>query len=381
MRTKVTIRVATAQTQDIRSMVSTNGKVEPIDDFQAHSPAPGVVAKLYVSVGQKVTVGQELVAMDDNDARSRLATARANLTEAQATYSNMKSGGTQDELLSERSDAAAAQAQLSESNKALAALQALQAKGAASANEVASAQEKVKESQAKLNGLKARKTGRYGGTDFSAQEAQIANAQESVRAAEQALAGVDVKSPINGTVYSVPVAQYDFVQGGEPLLNVADLTKLQVRAYFDEPEIGKLSAGQPVKIVWDAKPGVAWHGHILQAPTTIITYGTRNVGECIISVDDAKGDLLPNTNVTVTVTTQEKRGVLSIPREALHTDGTSSYVFKIVDGHLKKTAVQVGVVNLTLVEITGGLAEGDKVALGATTEAELTDGLEVKVQP
>jgi HlyD family secretion protein len=170
---------------------------------------------------------------------------------------------------------------------------------------------------------------------------------------------------------------------GDTLLDVADLNHLQVRAYFDEPEIGNLAVGQAVKIVWEAKPNSVWHGHIVQAPTTIIQYGsTRNVGECVITVDDAHGDLLPNTNVTVTVTTLEKFNVLSIPREALQTDGpSSSFVYKIQGDTLVKTSVTPGVVNPTRVEIVKGLQEGDEVAMGSLTDAELHDGLRVKVKP
>jgi HlyD family secretion protein len=208
----------------------------------------------------------------------------------------------------------------------------------------------------------------------------VAQAQAALHAAEAGLAGVDVRAPFAGTVYAIPVSQYDFVNAGDALLDVADLTKLQVLAYFDEPEVGKLAIGQPVTIVWDAKPGMVWHGHIFEAPTTIINYGTRNVGECLITVDDAKGDLLPNTNVTVRVTTKQHKDVLSVPREALHTVGTTNYVFKIVDNKLVRTPVTVDVVNLTRVEITSGLSDGDKVALGAKTDEELSDGLHVKVQ-
>jgi HlyD family secretion protein len=153
---------------------------------------------------------------------------------------------------------------------------------------------------------------------------------------------------------------------------------MQIRAYFDEPNIGVLAAGQAVKIVWDAKPDQTWHGHISRAPTTVITYGTRNVGECLITVDDARGDLLPNTNVTVTVTTSQRFNVLSIPREALHTDG-GDYVYRIVNGKLVRTPVQVGVVNLIRAEIKKGLNEKDTVALSATTNRELSNGLEVKI--
>ena len=189
----------------------------------------------------------------------------------------------------------------------------------------------------------------------------------------------NIRSPLSGTVYSIPVSAFDFVPAGEDLLDVADLNRIQVRAYFDEPEIGKLAVGQAVKIVWDAKPNQSWHGHISRAPSTVITYGTRNVGEAIITVDDAHGDLLPNTNVTVTVTTSQRFNVLSVPREALRTEGASDYVFRVIAGKLVRTPVQVGVVNLTRVEITGGLTEKDTVALSATSNRDLSHGLAVKI--
>jgi HlyD family secretion protein len=181
-------------------------------------------------------------------------------------------------------------------------------------------------------------------------------------------------------VYALPVTQYQFVPAGETLVQVANLRKLQVRAYFDEPEIGQLKVGQPVTIAWAAKPNDLWHGHVVAVPTTIITYGgTRNVGETLISVDDADGVLLPNTNVTVTVLESKHENVLSLPREALQTSGRNNYVFRIVGDRLVKTPVQVGLQNNDRFEIVGGLDKGELVALGAVTEVELTDGLRVKV--
>ena len=377
----VAITVAQVQYQDIRSTVSTNAKVQPIEDFQARASAPGVVAKLFVQVGQKVVKGQELLQMDDSEARNRLAGAQASLTSNEATLKNMQSGGTQDELLSEKADLASAETQESQAASALAALRILQAKGAASPNEVAAASQKLQSAQARVADLKARRSGRYGSTDLTTQQAQLANARVGVQTAEAALSNVDIRSPLAGTVYYIPVAQYDFVGAADALVNVADLTRLRITAYFDEPDIGKLKVGQSVRIVWEGKPNEEWHGHVQIAPTTVISYGTRNVGECIITVDDANGDLLPNTNVTVTVTTQQKAHALSVPREALHTEGPTSYIYKVVNNHLQKVVVQVGLLNMNLVEITAGLNEGDTVALGATTEAELSDGLEVKAQP
>ena len=224
------------------------------------------------------------------------------------------------------------------------------------------------------------KGARYSTDDLRAQKAQVAEAQAAVNAAQSAYAGVDVRAPFAGTVYALQVTQYQFVAAGETLVQVANLRKLQIRAYFDEPEIGQLRVGQPVTIGWQAKPNQLWHGHVMEVPTTIITYGgTRNVGECLISVDDADGVLLPNTNVTVTVTELEHKNVLSLPREALQTQGMNNYVYRILGDHLVKTPVNVGLSNNERFEVTGGLNEGDLVALGATSEVELTDGLRVKV--
>jgi len=378
-RDLVGVRVAIVDHQNIVSSVSTNGKVEPIEEFPAVATAPGVVAKVYVDVGQKVKEGQLLLKMDDADTVAKIATANAALHSAEATLHDVDQGGSQDERIGFSGDLSRAQQQQQQASNDLAALKALQQKGAASGSEVASAEQRLLTAQSSVKGLETRSTQRYSATDHSRAQAQLADAKASLAAAQAAYANDNIRAPFAGTVYSIPVSNYDFVPAGENLLDLADLNRIQVRAYFDEPEIGKLAAGQPVKIVWDAKPTQTWHGHISRAPTTVITYGTRNVGECIITVDDARGDLLPNTNVVVTVTTSQRFNVLSVPREALHTEG-GDFVFRVVDNRLVRTPVQVGVgVNLTRVEILSGLTEKDTVALSAVNNRELTNGLPVKI--
>jgi HlyD family secretion protein len=375
----VDVRTSPVTHQNLISTISTNGRVEPIDFFQAHAPGPGVVKKIYVSVGQRVKAGDLLVKMDDSDTVARVASARSSLSTAESNLHDLSQGGSQDERLAMAGDLSRAELQQQQAAKDLAALKQLQQKGAASAAEVVAAEQRLQAANTTLEGIQNRRTQRYSATDRSRAEAQLSDAKAAVGAAEAGYRAANIRSPLSGTVYSIPVSTYDFVPAGEDLLDVADLNHIQVRAYFDEPEIGKLAVGQAVKIVWDAKPNQAWHGHISQAPSTVITYGTRNVGECIITVDDAREDLLPNTNVTVTVTISQRFNVLSVPREALHTEGANNFVFRVVDGKLLRTPVQVGALNLTRVEITGGLTEKDTVALGATSNRDLTNGLAVKV--
>lgn len=378
----VTVEVAKMERHDLTRTKSTNGRVVPLEDFEAHAPMPGVINQVYVQLGEKVRSSQELMRMDDSMARKDLATAKAALATSEAALKAMEQGGSQDERLTETADLNTAKTQVKQETEAVSALQKLQTQGAASANEVASAQQRLQTAQARVAQIQQRQTNRYSESDLAAQKAQVAEAKAAVNAAQTVLSGVDIRAPFAGTVYAIPVRQYEFVQAGETLIQVANLKKLQIEAYFDEPEIGLLKEGQSVTIKWGAKPEKEWHGRIVQAPTTIIAYGgTRNVGECLISVDDANDDLLPNTNVTVTVTELRHEDVLSLPREALHTEGGTDFVYRVIDGRLVKTPVVVGVTNLTRFEILSGLNQGDIVALQATSESDLSNGLRVKVKP
>jgi len=377
----IRIRVAQVERQDLTSTLPTNGKVEPTDDFEPRAPVSTSVERVFVRMNQDVSAGQELVLLDDSDARKGLTAGMATLAQAQDTLRNMEAGGTSAELATQTSELSEAQAQLRNSQQALDAMQKLQAQGAASASEVAAGQQRVDAAKMKIAGVQSQKTSRYSSADIATQKALVAQAQAEVSAAQSVLGGVNVRAPFAGTIYSLPVTPLGLVNAGDVLVAEADLKHMLVHAYFDEPEIGKLANGQAVKIVWSAKPNLAWHGHIVQAPTSIIEYaGTRNVGECLISIDDNHGDLLPNTNVTVTVTLQQKYNVLSLPREALHTDGASNYVYRVVDGRLVKTAIVPGAVSLTRFEVVSGLSGGDTVALGTTSDTEMKDGLRVKIQ-
>ena len=362
-RDRVVVRTAIVERASIVKTVPTNGKVEPLDDFQAHAPAPSSIEEIFVHLGDRVSRGQRLLLLDPSDAQLRVATARNSVQLTSQDLRNAQAGGTHDEVLAENADIRTAGRTLDEARTSLNTMTALQAKGAASANEVASAQERVTDAEAHITQLQARLHGRYGTGDLANNLSQVQRADQELATAKSALGGLDIHSPIAGTVYSLPVARYDYVQPGQALLSIANLYRLQVRAFFDEPEIGALHAGEPVTITWDAKLGHEWHGHVTQAPTTVVTVGTRNVGECLISIDDADGQLLPNTNVTVTVTTLRLTDVLSLPREALHTEGNSDFVFR------------------TRVEIQDGLLQGAEVALGATTDTDLHDGLAVRAQP
>lgn len=380
-RGKLPIRVAVATIGNLTSTVATNGKVEPQpqENYEAHAPFPGIVQAVYVHEGEKVPAGKLLVAMDDTEARAKVAGAQAALRGAEADDQAAQHGGTREEQLSLGGELAKAKIDRDQAQQDLNALEKLQTSGAASPSEVSSAKSRLAADDSSIQVLQQRQTSRYSTMDLAHAHANLEDAQAGYAAALDALHHAIVHAPFAGTVYSLPVAPTEFVQQGDRLLSMADLTKLQVQAYFDEPEIGELKMGQPAVIAWDARPNEVWHGRILRLPSTIITYGTRNVGEVLVSIDDNHDDLLPDTNVRVTVTVANESNVLTVPHDALHFEQGASYVYRLEGDTLHRVPVTVGTVNLTDVQIVSGLKAGDKLALNTTNGQPLSDGVPVEI--
>jgi HlyD family secretion protein len=379
-QTPLKVRAATVQRGPIRSLVSTNGKIEPIQNFEAHAPISTTVKRLLVKEGDRVRKGQLLLQLDDADIRTQAARAQAQVKAAQADQSALTKGGTQEEVLTLNAQLVKTRSARDVAQRNLDALRRLQKDGAASPGEVRQAEDALQRAQADVTLLEQKQKDRYSKPETARIEAQGAEAQAAYDAAEDALRKSSVLAPFDGMVYSLPVKQGAFVQAGELLLQEADLSKVLVRAFVDEPDVGRLQVGQRVEITWDAILGRTWTGTVNTVPSTVKLHGSRNVGETTCVVDNKDLRLLPNVNVGVTIVVAEHSNVLTLQRDALRIDESKPYVFRIVDKHLKRQTIEFSLQNLTRVEITSGLSEGDEVALPAE-DKPLFDGAAVKVVP
>ena len=379
-QTPLKVRAATVQRGPIRSLVSTNGKIEPLQNFEAHAPISTTVKRLLVKEGDRVRKGQLLLQLDDADIRTQAARAQAQVKAAQADQSALTKGGTQEEVLTLNAQLVKARSARDLAQHNLDALRRLQKDGAASPGEVRQAEDALQRAQADVTLIEQKQKDRYSKPEAARIQAQAAEAQAAYDATEDALRKSSVRAPFDGTVYSLPVKQGAFVQAGELLLQEADLSKVLVRAFVDEPDVGRLQFGQKVEITWDAVLGRTWTGTVSTVPSTVKLHGSRNVGETTCVVDNKDLRLLPNVNVGVTIVVAEHSNVLTLQRDALRIDETKPYVFRIVDKHLKRQNIEFSLQNLTRVEITSGLSEGDEVALPAE-DKPLFDGAAVKVVP
>ena len=376
---KIPVRVAIIERSTLRSQISTNGKVEPIKNFEAHALTAATVRHVFVHEGQHVKKGQLLLQLEDADARTQAAHATSQLRSAQADENAMKDGGTREEVLNIEAELVKARADRDVAQRNLDSLRRLNEKGAASAGEVRDAETQLSRATAQVGLLEQKRKGRYSASELARVDAQASEARASLAAAHSLLAKSNIRATQSGVVYSLPVREGSYVNAGDLLLEEADLSKVQVRAFVDEPDLGRLHEGEKIEITWDALPGRTWLGTVTGVPASVKLHGNRNVGEVVSVADNRDGSLLPNINVGVSIVTAEHHDVLAAPREALRQDVDGKpYVFVVENETLVRREVTTGVSTLTQVELQG-VQDKTSVALASTNGKALVDRASVKV--
>ncbi len=376
---EIPVRADRVQHGDIAASITTNGKIQAVNNFEAHAPAPTTVKRVLVQQGDHVKPGQLLVQLDDADARAQAAKALADLRSAEAALRAVQGGGTKEEVLTTESELVKARGDLAAARRNYEAMQSLEQRGAASPAEVQAAQNRLSAAQAQVSLLEQKQTSRYSHPEIAKVVAQEQEAKTAYAAAEDLLRQLNIRAPHAGIVYALPVRAGSYVQAGELLVQVADLSRVELVAFVDEPDIGRLAPGENVTVTWDALPGRSWQGAVTRVPTTVITRGTRSVGEVTCTVPNPDLKLLPNVNVNVNITTAKHDDVLTVAREAIRQDDGQRYVYEITNGTLHKRDVQTSISNPTRIEVTQGLRDNTLVALNSLNGQALREGMPVRV--
>lgn len=378
LRDRLPVRVAVVEHQLLNNTVSTNGRVEPVTNYQFYSPLATTVKAVYAQEGELVPKGKLILQLDDVAARAQVAAAESGVKAAQVAYDAATHNGTQAERQASAAEIAQDRLARDQAQHDLDALTKLATTGAAAPGEVAAARERLASAQTTLDAAEQSSEHRYSPSEIARAQAALNDAEAALAAARHVEAQTSIYAPITGTIYTLDAAPSEYTEPGKLLVEMADLHQERVRAYFDEPDLGRLAVGQAVTIHWDAKPAMEWHGHIVRLPVTVVTYTTRNVGEVLVDLDGTEDDLLPDTNVTVTVTISSEPNALIVPRDALRELNGKYFVYKVVGDQLKRVDVTIGSPNLTQVSILSGLAEGDTVATGTLNGQPLQAGVPIK---
>ncbi|HKQ86120.1 MAG TPA: efflux RND transporter periplasmic adaptor subunit [Candidatus Acidoferrales bacterium] len=363
---------------NVSQTISSNGKIEPIAPFIARAQFPTFVSKVAAVAGQPVHRGELIVTLDASDIKSQIAQTRADLITTQASLRNAKAGGAPADVAQLQSELAQAKADVASLERSQKSLEALLASQAATKDQVSKNATDLAKAQARLQSLDARQAAMKENASTDAQQAElrVSQDQEAIGSLEDKLRSATVTSPLDGTLYSLPVHTGDYVKVGDELADMADLKRVRVLVYVDEPDMGMLAPGQTVQVSWDALPGRMWTGQTEQVPKEVVPYGMRSVAELLCSVDNSKLELLPNTNVDVKILVRESKNALVVPRGAVRDDNGQRYVYVFNDGVVRRRNVVLGVSNASSYEVLSGLSDGDRVAV--PQDRTLHDGMNVR---
>jgi HlyD family secretion protein len=380
------ISAVTPMRENLVSSISSNGKVEPISPYVMRAQLDTFVEKVRATEGQTVKRGRVILELDVKDVAAKLSEAKGKLLRAQEDLRAAKAGGRTDDAARVAGDLAKAQAERDRLQKNHEGLQRLIKQQAATQDELAANDLALTKAQAEVTRLAAAKQEFDRSVKLDTDQAglHVQQIQNEVAALDEKVRQGRITAPADGTLYSLPVKAGDYVKLGDLLAEMADLHKVRVRAFIDEPELGALEENEPVKITWDALPSKTWVGKTEIIPKQVVPHQNRSVGELLCAVNNDKLELLPNINVNVRINSRERIGVLSVPRGAVAAEGGKRYVFVVKRNQLsvnksilEKREIHVGIADATNYEVVSGLQEGELVALPG--DVDLRDGMTVTV--
>lgn len=358
---KIGWETAEVTRHSMSNMVSATGTVEPVTKVDVGTQVSGIIDRIYVDYNSIVKKGQLIAEMDKITLQAELESQEAQLANAKAEYDYQQKNYARNKVLFEK----------------------------------------------KLISDSDYETSTY---NYEKSKSAYDKAKADIIKVRRNLGYAVITSPIDGVVISREVEEGQTVAAGfetPTLFTIArDLTEMQVVADVDEADIGQVEEGQRVTFSVDAYPNDTFEGDVTQVrleatvESNVVTY------EVVISAPNPDLKLKPGLTATVLIYTLEKNNVLALSPKALRfapdqkvaeENGISLQPMQVENTALQKTVwvkkgqeliekkIQTGTSTTSLVEITGGLEEGEEVVTGmeyaGNNRAEATQAGETESSP
>jgi macrolide-specific efflux system membrane fusion protein len=315
------------QRRDIGATVLATGEVRPKVGAQVAvgSRASGVVGKLHVTVGDRVKAGQLLAELDPVEYRTQVERAAAQLMNAAAERAYAEKEYAREQSLAE--ERATTPAALSAAQRAIDTARARERESAA-----------------------------------------------ALAAARVQLGYTSIRAPIGGVIASVSTQEGETVAANfaaPTFVTIVDLARLEVWAYVDETDIGRIRVGQRAHFTVDTYPGDEFDGRVTavrpgaEVRDNVVTYIT------LIEFDNPPDRLLrPEMTTTVNIVLEGRAGAASVPNGALRRDAGGTYVLVRARGGVERRSIKVGFRGTEHSEVLAGVGEGERVVLGPARPCE-----------
>jgi len=322
--------------RDFASAVQATGAVKPQVGAEVRVGAriSGKLQRLHANIGDTVKQGQTLAELDKADLEAVVAQRRADVAVGEARVTD-------------------AEARLKLAELELERARSLRTDQIGSQQELDSASMTFAVGEATLR-LTRRQV-----------EATKAALQES----EARLSYATITAPISGVIGSVSTQEGETVSAGlsaPTFVTLIDLNRLQVDAFVDEVDIGKVRPGQHAVFAVDAFPGKEFEGKVAAIyPKAVIQENVVNYDVVVAIQTPYTGLLRPDMTANVTILLEARTGVLAVPAQAVKRERGKNLVHVSSGGHVEAREVKVGWKDGPWIEIASGVQEGQTVLLDA----------------
>ena len=327
------IRTAKVTKGDIQIVLNEVGTIEPLNKVEVKSKIGGKVTEILVREGQEVRNGQILACIQPDVNQAQIL--------SQITSSLKK-----------------ADIELKQAEKDLRRNEGLFQKGYISREELDQALNRYHIAQIEYNTLQ--------------------HQLELLGGKGTSIGSFEVLAPCSGVVISkdievgeIAVSPMMSYTGGTVLFVIGDLSKMVIESTVNEVDIGKVKLGQPVRITVDAFPGEEFSGEVLHiAPSAKDVEGIK-VFDVKVELISADPRLRPGMTANVDVFGEARKGVLTVPIEAVFREDNKDIVYVKKDSDYEKREIATGINDIEKVEVVKGLEEGEIVALEIPTPQEV----------
>jgi len=371
---------------DLTVTVNGSGHIEVPNEMKLAFSLAGQVEKIYVPEGSQVVKGERLAELDADSLELAVTQAQVAYTQAQVTVAQTQVAletakynlnqalerYTWPDIEVAQSDVDEAKAYLQYvlSNMAEAAPD----KKAMWATALVYAQAKLAAAEARLNAMISnydteevaiqRLQVEVAGQSLELAQQSVGLAQQSLEQAKKRLAEAAILAPFDGTITRIYVKERDIVSPAMPIIQIIDLTSMQLKVQVDEIDVTDVKLGQKAVIEVDARPGLKLEGQvkfISFLPTLEGGVTMYDVKIDLPALEDS--GLRAGMSASADIIIATRTNVLLVPDRAITKDsqGNPSVEVSMVGGPVQERVVVTGISDGLQTEILAGLDEGEVV--------------------
>ena len=346
----IEVEAASARRAPLRVEVTTNGQVEPGPEAESrvHARLDGRIVEI-PEPGTRVAEGDVILEIDAGPVGAELAAARS---ERLAALESLRVARDQYERTQKRSETD----------------QELFDKGALTRQRWNESRASLEEARSRFENLEREVPLRVASLDLRI--AELSAQRESAT----------VTAPFSGTVYRTAFKKGELVQTGDPILWLADLRRLRVRANVDQVDLGRVRAGQKMRVTSNAWPNRSWSAVVSELVPHVVVKDNRSVSEGLALVKPPTDGLVPGMTVDVDIVVEDVGDVLQVPAAAVHAADGSSFVYRVDAGRAERIPVVVGRASVDAVEIVDGLDDEDRVIVRSSNGLHDGSRVEARIQ-